>query len=63
MKYILTAQKKETGEKIGFTFKSKTTRKSKLIEFIRRKLEEGGMVHPDELENVYIGKLDKHTRI
>lgn len=63
MKYILTAQQKETKEKMGLVFKTKTKRKSKLIKLIRRKLEEGESIHPDELENVYIGKLDKHTRI
>lgn len=63
MKYVITAQKKETGEKIGFAFSTKTTRKSKLIKLVRQKLEESGQIHPDELENIYIGKLNKHTQI
>ncbi len=63
MKYILTANQKESKEKLGLTFKTKTKRKSKLIKLIRKKLEQGQQIHPDELENVYIGKLNKHTQI
>ncbi len=62
MKYIVTAQTKD-GKRLAGAIKTKTTRKSKLLKLLDKQFQKEMKVSISELENFYVGKLDKHARI
>lgn len=62
MKYIVTAQTKD-GQRLAGAVKTKTTRKSKLLKLLDKQFQKEMGISITELENFYVGKLDKHTKV
>jgi len=61
MKYVITGVK--DGQQVAATFETKTTRKSKLLKRLNEEWKKTMGYSLSQLEHMYIGKLDKHTKL
>ena len=62
MKYIITGVNKETKEQMAAILKTDTTRKSKLLLKLNAELYKQMNITLNDLEMLYVGKLDKHFK-
>jgi len=51
------------GQQVAATFETKTTRKSKLLKRLNEEWKKTMGYSLSQLEHMYIGKLDKHTKL
>jgi hypothetical protein len=62
MKYIITGVDKQ-GNRIAATLSTKTTRKSKLLSRLDSDFKATYGYSLNELKQLYVGKLNKHTKL
>lgn len=62
MKYIFTGVDRATGQRIAARINCETTRKSKLLKRISQSFLKVMGKTIEDFDEIYIGKVDKHTK-